>query len=810
MNDRFRDDLQAALAPAYSLERELTPGGMSRVFVATERALSRRVAIKVLLPDLAAGLSKKRFAREIQLAASLQQANIVPVFATGEANGLPFYVMPLVDGQSLRHRLDEVERLAAGDAVAVLRDVARALAFAHERGVVHRDIKPENVLLSGATAVVTDFGIAKAITAARDSNAPVDETQTQAGMAVGTPAYMAPEQITADPNIDHRADIYSYGCLAYEVLSGAAPFASRAAHRQLHAHVSERPAELAEACPECPPALTRLVMKCLEKDPAARPASALEILRALETATTARNRVSRAWLRLPRGQRQSASAALVVLIVIAAGTGVRAWRRARVADSLAPTLAVLPFVNVGGDTTKDVWADGLTDDVSTVLAKGGGVHLATTASVDRYRGRRDVDVVSAGRALGVRHVLHGTVWPVGSRLRVAATLSDAGGTEVWRDSFDRDARDILGALDSIGLTIATAVHQRVEERGLNAAGLSRVSRGTSDSTAYELYLRGQVMLRARGPGVRRAAELFEAAIQHDPTFARAHSALSAALAVLPNFADSTTAELYPRATAAARRAIELDSTLGEPHTSLAVLHMGAYEWPQADSQFRLAMTRDSSDAFTYMHYGRFLIYTGRLREAAPAMRRARSLDPTSPVIGGWLAVAMWLAGQRDAAYREIDRALELDSTSVPIAFMGAQMAAFRGQRERARALAEVTWRPNGIPRPAPWPGSAAVVYATIGDRESIERVRQYVDSARLSRAFAHCARALLAMARRDTSAALTELERAHAAGELWPSAPILALPQVDFLRSQPRFAALLRRVGIDVALFTSPNGGRSE
>ena len=374
--------------------------------------------------------------------------------------------------------------------------------------------------------------------------------------------------------------------------------------------------------------------------------------------------------------------------------------------------------------------------------------------------------------------------------------------------FEREARDILGALDSITLGITAAVHQRVFRAGFDGRTVSAVPRGTADSVAYELYLRGQVLLRARGPGVRRAAELFDAAIRRDPRFARAHSGLSAALAVLPNFADSTTAELYPRATAAARRAIELDPTLGEPHTSLALFHMSAFEWARADSQFRLAIRNDSSDAFTFMHYGRFLIYTGRFRDAPRVMQRARALDPTSPVVGGWLSLALWMVGQREGAYREVDRALELDSTSVPIAFFGAQLSAFRGQHDRARALADIAWRPNGIPRPAPWPGSASVVYADIGDSRSVEHVRQHLDTAPLSRAFGHSARALLAIARRDTAAALTEMERANAAGEFWPSAPILALPDVDFLRSQPRFAELVRRAGLDVALFTSPRDGR--
>ena len=228
MTEDLRSQLQTSLT-GYSIERELGGGGMARVFTAIETALGRTVVIKVLSPELAAEVSSKRFAREVRLVASLQQANIVPVLTSGEVNGLPYYTMPFVEGLSLRDKLSAGGAMPIPDAVGVLRDVARALAYAHDRGVVHRDIKPENILLSGHAAVVADFGIAKAISDARTPEAgPQTTTVTQAGTVIGTPAYMAPEQIAADPGIDHRADIYSFGCVAYELLAGESPFAARA------------------------------------------------------------------------------------------------------------------------------------------------------------------------------------------------------------------------------------------------------------------------------------------------------------------------------------------------------------------------------------------------------------------------------------------------------------------------------------------------------------------------------------------------------------------------------------------------------
>jgi tetratricopeptide (TPR) repeat protein/tRNA A-37 threonylcarbamoyl transferase component Bud32 len=279
----LRQRIQDSLSGTHTIERELGGGGMSRVFVASEHRLGRRVVVKVLAPELAAAMSAERFEREIQLAASLQQANILPVIAAGDVEGLPFYTMPFVEGESLR------ARLAGGpvplpQAVDILRDVAKALSYAHERGVVHRDIKPDNILLSGRTAVVADFGIAKAIAAAQERTA--EATLTQLGTAVGTPAYMAPEQAAGDPDTDHRADIYAFGCMAYELLAGRPPFAGLPPHKLVAAHMNETPRDVRELRPDCPAPLAGLVMQCLAKNPVQRPSDAEDVLRQLDAAAS--------------------------------------------------------------------------------------------------------------------------------------------------------------------------------------------------------------------------------------------------------------------------------------------------------------------------------------------------------------------------------------------------------------------------------------------------------------------------------------------------------------------------------------------
>ncbi|HXY29861.1 MAG TPA: protein kinase [Gemmatimonadaceae bacterium] len=280
----LREQLQSTLGSAYTLERELGGGGMSRVFAATETALGRPVVVKVLSPELAEGVSVERFKREIQLAAQLRHPHIVPLLAAGESAGLPYYTMPLEDGHSLRTRLAKGGPLPITEAIGVLRDVAKALAYAHEHGVVHRDIKPDNVLLTGGSAVVTDFGVAKALAASRNQER--GATLTAVGSSLGTPTYMAPEQAAADPDTNHRADIYAFGVMSYELLTGQPPFHGRTPQKLLAAQMTEKPEPIGELRGDVPPLLSELVMKCLEKDPDARPQSAADLVRVLETVTS--------------------------------------------------------------------------------------------------------------------------------------------------------------------------------------------------------------------------------------------------------------------------------------------------------------------------------------------------------------------------------------------------------------------------------------------------------------------------------------------------------------------------------------------
>ena len=349
--DELRGRLEAALAGVYTFQRELGGGGMSRTYLAVEQALNRRVVVKVLAPELLAGISVERFRREVLLAAQLQHPHVVPVLTAGDAGGLPWFSMPYVDGDSLRQRLERGP-LGTGEVISILRDVARALAYAHGHGIVHRDIKPDNVLLSAGSATVTDFGIAKAISAARTDGGSHHATLTQIGTSIGTPTYMAPEQAAADPDADHRVDIYAFGVMAYELLAGQPPFHGTTPARLLAAHMSETPRDLRSSRSDIPPALADLIMACLAKDPEARPQQARDMVRVLETVTTSGDAAA-----VPaalRGGRIPVGKALGLWAAATAGVGITAWAATDVIGlpewvlpgSLGVMLAGLPVIAI--------------------------------------------------------------------------------------------------------------------------------------------------------------------------------------------------------------------------------------------------------------------------------------------------------------------------------------------------------------------------------------------------------------------------------------------------------------------------------
>ena len=797
MTADLRDRLQAALGASYTLERELGGGGMSRVWVATETALGRQVVVKVIAPELSEGLSAERFTREVRLAARLQQANVVPVLSAGDAGGVPWYTMPFVRGESLRARLASGTAPSLAEKVSILRDVARALAYAHGEGIVHRDIKPENVLLSHGTAMVTDFGIAKAISTSRTQDGGGQATLTQAGGTIGTPAYMAPEQAVGDA-VDHRTDLYAWGVMAYELLSGAHPFVRHATPQALiTAHLTERPASF-KAADNVPSALASLVMRCLEKNPSERPESAADLLAALDQVATSGAGPTAA---APRRHGLT----IAVALLLAGGLG--GWlllKPGAAPPAEAPkSLAVLPFESVGGDTANAYLAEGIGEELTTALAQLPGLRVAGRSSAMRFKGK-GASAQEVGAALGVGSVLDGTVRRAGGRVRITAQLTSASdGLVIWTDSYDREPKDVFVLQDEISRAIVAALQVRL------AAGPARpaATTGTTNLEAYDLYLRALFLYRRRGAGLLQAEALLEEARTRDPAFARAHALLATVLVTQPYHLPIHIGDILSRAKAAAERAIALDPGLSEAHQALGMTYANALDWESALREVRQAIALDPTSSEAEYRLGFILYTTGQLEEAIPAFQRAKQNDPMYPLPAAYLGNALTVSGQVDAGIAESRRAVELDSTLVTGLSLLTASYYHAGRTAEAIETAESLLRrhPSAVLL-----ASAGFALARSGDpaltRAHIARLEAMPpDTPRRNATLTY-----LYLGLGDTAKALSAMERA-ASGDgdlLFVVAPFSEA--YDAVRASPRFAAVLRRYHLDVARLTAPRGGRPQ
>ena len=783
MTETLQDQLTRALGDAYRLERELGGGGMSRIFLATEIALGRRVVVKVLHPELAAELTAERFAREIQLIARLQQANIVPLLTTGRTNELPYYTMPFVDGLSLRQRIAEHGALPIGEAIGILRDVARALAYAHDAGVAHRDIKPENVLLSGGAAVVTDFGIAKAVNAARN-DAGTSATLTMTGAGIGTPAYMSPEQAAGDPRTDHRADIYAFGCLAYELLTGHPPFRREAAHEIITAHMIETPASVLTLRAETPAPLAHLIERCLEKSPDRRPQSARELLDALDAAVTPSSGAGAA---SGARSRRTLAAGIIVGLVIITVALVFSRRPTAAVSAVEPVLAVIPFVNVGGDSTQDYLADGVSDELATEIGRVPRLHLAARSASYRFRGRRDLDVRELGKSLQVQYVVQGTVRRIGEQLRISAQLSDAQtGRELWSQNFDRTTQDVFRTQDDIARAVTSALVARLATS--TPVATPRAVRGTSDAEAYDLYLRGEFFLRGRQ--VLVAADMFRKAIARDPNFARAYAGLSQTLALMPYFAAAPVDSIAPELFAAAHAALSRDSTLAEAHMAIAMANMHAAHWAESQAAFERAVAADPNDVQTHFQFGRFYFYRGDDAKALAEWNRAKEIDPFSALAAAWTAGLLAEQGRVPEAIAEIRRALDYDSVTSVVKNNAIQT--YLAAKDAPKMLAFA----NQLPKFPPWTGMRAYVLGITGDRAAVIKIIHALETPQPRAWLADCSLSLAYLSIGDTAQSLTALERSTDRHEICQNFLRVSNPIYDPLRRSPRWAAVLRRVGL--------------
>jgi serine/threonine protein kinase/tetratricopeptide (TPR) repeat protein len=651
--------LRASLSGQYTIDRELGGGGMSRVYVAQETRLQRKVVIKVVSPELAQGLSIERFEREIQLAASLSQANIVPVLSAGDSNGLPYFTMPFVDGESLRHKLSQGP-LSISDVVSIIRDVSRALSYAHKLGIVHRDIKPDNVLLSAGAAVVTDFGIAKALAASKrpEGESPKDLAATgltQTGTSIGTAAYMAPEQAAGDPAVDHRADIYSLGCMAYELLTGKPPFPRESLQRVIVAQLTETPPPVRELRPDTPPALAALVMQCLEKDPATRPQGADEVLRQLDQVyvsgtnpTTAMRSASRS--RLPL----YGFAALLAVLLTVVGLWIAKRPGASASTSAARSLAVLPIENVGGDSTKEYLADGMTGELAGNLRQTPGLEVVGDLSTARFK-RSQLAPSDIANQLHVGMLLSGKLQSQGNRIRLQMQLNDAAGKLLWSQRFDTEMKDNFALQDEIASAIA-------REMRVVLSPAAKAGR-TENPEAHEVYLQGRSeRSKLDGPGLKRSEAFFKAALKLDPGYAQAHAGLSLSYDMQADvYAPSH--EYHLLALKEARLAVAADSMLAEAHVLLG-FELAAANWDfeggLVEMNRGLALNPGSPDALFMVAAFSFL--SGNTSRALALSDSLIKVDPLSPIGPHMRAEALLWAGRWEDALKSKMAAKKIDST----------------------------------------------------------------------------------------------------------------------------------------------------
>jgi serine/threonine-protein kinase len=781
----LQSHLQTTLGEGFRIEREIGRGGMSRVFIAVENRLNRRIVVKVLRPEIAAATSAERFEREIMLCARCQHPHIVPLLSAGRVGDLPYFTMPLVEGESLRDRLTRDGPMPVAEVLRLLIEISDALSYAHRLGVIHRDIKPENILMQDDHAVVADFGVAKALDHATGSDA--SALATSAGIVLGTPAYMAPEQATGDPSVDHRADLYALGVLGYELLTGQPPFGDLMPPALVSAQLTRTAPSIGKQRRDCPPALAALIGRLLARESSARPSSAEAVrneLTAIQTDRAGSRKRNLRWL------LWVALAAIVLGI-----TAVLLFRARSTASSDAPTiaksLAVLPFQNLGGDSTTDYFGQGIAEELISALGQLPGLRVASRTSAFAAR-TRSTDLKAIGRQLGVAAVLEGSIQQVGSRVRVTARLVEATQeAQLWSGDYRAELKDVFAVQDTIARAIASALQVTLGGSAGPSSGL--VERGTQDQEAHDRYLRGRYFLAQRtAAGSRRAIQFFESALSRDSNYALALSGLADAYALLVPFGGMAPTEAGPLAKAAALRAMRIDSSLAEVQTSLGFITMW-YDWDIAEAEryFRRALELNPNYVQAHLFRTWQLMVMGRVDEGLAAIERARTLDPLSLIVNARKGVMLHLAGRGEDAVQAFQHALELDSTFANARGYFAMTLAALGRCREALAVPV----PIELMLGNYEAGSTGVVAAQCGKPAEARRILQQLEQWRGSRYVSADALAVIHAQLGEKDAAFRELDRGIR--ERGFAIPLIGIdPIYNALHSDPRWGDLIRRVGL--------------
>ncbi len=747
--------------------------------------------MKVLPPDMAAAVSIERFQREISLAARLQHPHVVPLLSAGRSGDLSYFTMPLVDGESLRARLAHDRELPVAEGVRILREIASALDYAHDKGVVHRDIKPDNVLLSRGSAMVTDFGVAKALSASTNSEG---SGMTSLGVAVGTPAYMSPEQASASEAIDGRADIYALGVVAFELFSGRPPFAGRSPQATLAAHVTETPENIGALRPTLPPALVQLVMRCLEKRPADRPQTAAEVMHTLDGLTTpgAGSQPS-GMLGVVAPARPGTSkvglwAGLGVVAIVAAGAVIMSSNRPGGGSTAADlrSIAVLPFENVGGDPANDYFGAGMADAITSALSKVPDLTVRAPRSAPGAKGQ-PIDLSEVGRALSVFAVLDGKAQRIGDRLRLTASLTRVNdGTVLWSDTYTKEIKDVFAVQDEVARAVASALQAKFASPSGPV-----VTAPTTDLAAYDDYLKGRFLWNQRTKAsITAAIEHFKAAVKRDPKFALGYAGLADAYTVYPQYAEAKQSETHGLAMAAAQRALELDSQNAEAYAVLGLLNSQVYRWERADSAFRNAIAIRPQYATAHHWYGLSLSWRGNVGASLAELTKAVELDPTSRIIATAAAIPAG-ALNIDRGIERLEKVLLLDPGFPEARRRLARLYSVKGDFTRAESEVRRVISVSGLPES----GDLGYVLGISGRRAEAQRIADDLIAKGASHYVVAGTIAMIYLGLGDKDKTFHWLEKSVSDFDT-PVKYVAIDPIWQPIRSDPRYAALVAKMNV--------------
>jgi serine/threonine-protein kinase len=763
--------LKVALADRYAIERELGSGGMATVYLAEDLKHRRQVAIKVLRPELAATLGPERFVREIQIAANLNHPHILPLHDSGEADGFLYYVMPFVEGESLRDRLVREKKLSVPDAVRITDQVASALSYAHERGVVHRDIKPENVLCTGNQAVVADFGIARAVEVAGG------ERLTGTGVAVGTPAYMSPEQAFGSEHVDARTDVYALGCVVYEMVAGRAPFEGTTPQELLAKHAVDTVPGVRTRDPNIPLFVERAVEQALAKIPHERFQSASAFAEALTSEIVVARVGKSRWPRL------TVAAAVVGVVLLGAW-----WLSAILGGPAFERLAVLPPVNLMNDPEQEYFVQGIHSALIAELQRAGVTVIART-SVMQYKNTQQ-PIREIASELQVDALIEPSVFRAGDSVEIEVLLVDGSTEEYLADPIGRrgELRNVMALYRDLTGAIAAEIQATLSPQAV--ARLPNVR--SIDPAAYEAYLRGsQSRLALTVGGLETAERYLNLALDIDPTYAAAWAGIARVWTGRQQMGIVPPHEAFREAKAAIAEALALDENEWEAHRALAsVLTYGDWDWPAAEREWDRVVEINPNNGEALAAYSHFLMIMGRSEEAMENIDRALQLDPFNVKVQSFHVAYLVFVRQYDEAIVAAQETMRLQPDA-PVARSSLYEALFLTQRyEEALALDRELVANDRELQTALEAGNEEGGYSGAQRRIAEVLVRRFgtpggPPAFSLSLKHLHAG---------DHDHALEWLERAYPdGGGAWA---YLGDPIFDSLRSDPRFQDLVRRVNL--------------